>query len=139
LCPDEDKDLLELGRLIHETSYQREKEGITYEGMKIDIIRKESNNVIIAEIKKSSKFQEASIMQLGYYLFRLKEQGLNLKGQLLIPKEKRKIEVILTEELEKKLKYALKDIHSIMNEEVPPQVKKCKYCSKCAYLELCFA
>jgi CRISPR-associated exonuclease Cas4 len=139
LVPDQEDPFIEIGRILSGESYKRERKEIHLEGMVIDVLKKEKENVIIGEIKKSSKFEKAAKMQLAFYLLRLKEMGLNLKGELFFPKEKKKVEIILDEEIEKELKNAIYEIRKIINSEKPIPVKKNKFCNKCAYEEFCFS
>ena len=136
--PEQAHDFLELGRHIHEIFYQREKKEILLDNaIKIDLIR---GKKIVGEIKKSSKFLKSATMQLAFYLYYLKkEKGVELDGELLIPEERKKIEVKLTEELEEELQKAIKDIEEILKLEKPPKPKKIPYCKYCAYKEMCWA
>ncbi|MDP3013160.1 MAG: Dna2/Cas4 domain-containing protein [Candidatus Subteraquimicrobiales bacterium] len=49
-------------------------------------------------------------MQLAFYLYRLKQAGIEAKGELLIPKEKKKIPVTLNSNTEKELEEAMEEI-----------------------------
>ncbi|MEA3313129.1 MAG: Dna2/Cas4 domain-containing protein, partial [Caldisericota bacterium] len=62
--PHLDNFYLEIGTLIGEQSYKREKKEIQIGNMKIDLVKKEGGNIVIAEIKKSSKGVKAARMQL---------------------------------------------------------------------------
>jgi len=137
--PFEDNPFLEIARIIHEDSYEREKKEIEFENLKFDLIKTGNKKIIVGEIKKSSRFLKSAKMQLLFYLWRLKNKGLNFTGEILIPKEKKKIPIILTEELEKELLNAITNIKEIIKKGTPPKVKKTKYCSSCAYFELCWA
>lgn len=137
--PDEQNDYLELGRLIHATTYQRERKEITLGSAKFDIVSRRGNKLVIGEIKKSSKYEEASTMQLAYYLYLLKQEGLDAEGELRYPKEKKTVSVILTPELEERLQEVEADITSILTQTVPPPVKKIPFCKNCAYREFCYS
>lgn len=139
LNPDEDHPYLELGRIIQENSYRREKKEITYGNMKIDLLKSKECEIVIGEIKKSSRFEKSAIMQLVFYLYTLKKQGIEAKGELLIPKEKKRIPVELDNGKEKELKGAFFDIEDLLNQKRPPEPKRIKYCSHCAYREFCWA
>ncbi len=136
--PEKDNPLLEIGRLIHEDSYAREEKGFETAGMKIDLIKKVDDKIMIGEIKKSSRFLKSARMQLAFYLWRLKEMGIETSGQLLIPKEKKKIKVELSESTEKELKQAFNEIEKIIFAEKPPEPKKISFCRNCAYREFCW-
>lgn len=137
IISDQEHELLELGRLIHDTSYQRDKKEVFVDNLlKIDIVRDE----IIAEVKKTSRSKEAARMQLLYYLYYLKhEKNLKFKGFLLFPKERKKEEVKLTKENEKRVEKILKEIQELVSKAIPPEAKRTKYCRVCAFYEYCFA
>jgi len=78
------------------------------------------------------------MMQLAYYLYRLKQYGILAKGELLIPKEKKKFTVELTDGLVEKLKNAIAEIDRIINKEQLPSPEKVSFCSNCAYREFCW-
>lgn len=139
LTPEQDDNLVELGRIFHKYGYKRNKKDISLEGMKIDMIRREGDKYVVCEVKKSSRFEFPAKMQLVYSLYILKNMGIYAKGELLIPTEKKKIEVELNEELEKEIEKVVLKIKEIMAEEKPPPPKKIKYCRKCAYRYFCWA
>jgi len=107
--------------------------------MKIDLLRKEGNEYVVCEMKKSSRFELPAKMQLAYSLYKLKKMRIEAKGELLIPKEKKKIQVELNKELENEIERAVAKIKEIIGEEKPPPPEKIKYCGKCAYRYLCWA
>ncbi len=137
--PFQDNEFLELGRLIHDDSYRREKHEILVDNMKYDMIKKGNDSYIIAEIKKTSKYEKAALMQLSYYLYRLYQKGLILKGQLLIPREKKKIEVVLDDSIIKEIETVVNNIYKIIFESSPPKLKKIPFCKNCAYQDLCWS
>lgn len=139
LNPDEDNPYLELGRIIHDDSYKREKKEISYGNMKIDLLKKQDGKVVIGEIKKSSRFERSAMMQLAFYLYNLKKEGIEATGELLIPKEKKRIPLELDEGKEKELKRAFFEIETLLNQEKPPEPKRIRYCTNCAYREFCWA
>jgi len=139
LNPEQENPYIEIGRLIHEDSYAREKKEITVGNLKIDIVKKKNEHTVVAEVKKTSRFEESATMQLAFYLFRLKEMGVKAKGELLIPKEKKRIPVELNDEIERELEKATKEIGNIISREVPPLPEKNKFCRRCAYSEFCWA
>lgn len=138
ISPDPQWELLELGRLVSEESYSRDRKELSTTGMKIDIIQRADGKIIIGEIKKSSKGLKAAQMQLAYYLYRMKKQGVNLSGELLIPKERKRIAVELTPELEGELKKAFEAIEKIISRDKPPEPVRIGFCKRCAYREFCW-
>jgi len=139
VSPDPDWELLELGRLITEATYKRDRKELSSEGMKIDVLKREDGDIVVGEIKKSSKGLKAAKMQLAFYLYKLKKKRVNLKGELLIPKEKKRIKVELTPELESELEKAFASIREIISKDKPPEPHKIRFCTRCAYREFCWA
>lgn len=138
LIADQDHEDLDMGRFIQETSYSREKKEVAMENIRVDMIQGDDKELVISEVKKSSRFEQSSRMQLLFYLYTFKQKGVKAKGELRFPKEKRKETVYLTEELEEKLKRVINDIQTIIKQPVPPSPVPCKYCGKCAYYESCW-
>lgn len=138
VSPDPDWELLELGRLITEETYKRDRKELEGKGMKIDVIQHSDGNTVVGEIKKSSKGLKPAKMQLAFYLYQLKQKGANLRGELLIPKERKRIGVELNEAMEQELKQAFTDMGKIVSSEKPPKPKKIGYCRNCAYREFCW-
>jgi len=150
--PYQDSQFLELGRLIHEEAYAREKKefgttrigetteksGFMTVGMKIDVIGKKDGKLVIGEVKKSDRFLKSATMQLSFYLYQLKQMGIESKGELLIPKSKKRISVELTDELESELEKTYESLKKIISSEQPPEPRKIGFCRNCAYREFCW-
>jgi len=137
--PEQDNPLVELGRIFHEYFYRREKKEVSLEGMKIDLLKKGEENYIICEVKKSSRFELSAKMQLAYSIYKLREKGIDVKGELLIPKERKRIGIELDEDLEREIRGAVTDIRRIMSSDKPPPARKTRYCRRCAYRYFCWA
>ena len=134
---DQENEYLVLGRLVHETSYERYRKELFIDRLlKIDLFRGE----LVAEVKKSSRHKEAARLQLGYYLYYLKhEKGVNLKGVLLFPKERRTEMVELSPDLEEEIRKTLKELERLLSQEKPPPAVRIRYCKTCAFQEFCWA
>lgn len=139
LVPDQEEENVKIGKLIGETSYSRDKKEIDLGNAKIDLIRNEDGQLIVGEVKKTSRFIESASKQLLFYLLQLKEMGIEAKGELMVPEEKHKYEVVLTPENESELKGVINDIERIIAEDCPPPATKMKYCRNCAYNEFCWS
>lgn len=139
LNPDKDNYFLEMGRFLNEESYQRQKKEIEIGNIKIDLLKRDGKKIVIGEVKKSSKFESSAKMQLAFYLYRLKQAGVNAEGELLIPKEKKRIPVVLNDKTEAELEEAMGSIGKIVSDETPPEPKKIRFCTRCAYREFCWA
>lgn len=136
--PQQDYSNISIGRTIDETSYKRQKRSITIDNMKIDLIEESNEKPLICEVKKSSAGKKAAIMQIAYYLYRLKEMGIEAKGRLLLPKERKRETVELDEELEEEIKKLVKEVKELISLDKPPELKRTKFCRRCAYFEFCF-
>ncbi len=134
-----DNSYLEIGKLIEMEFYKREKKEIEIGNIKIDLIKRSNGNIVIAEIKKSSAGTKAAKMQLAFYLYQLKQKGIKAGGELLIPKERRKEDVILTDDLETEVKETICKIRNIIRMPIAPKPVKTRFCNKCAYRDFCFA
>jgi len=139
LIADQDNENLRIGKIIGESTYPRDKKEIDLGNAKVDLIRTENGDLVVGEVKKSSRFVNSASKQLLFYLLQLKEIGIKARGELLIPEEKRKIEVILNEISEAEIRSAIQDIELIVSRELAPEPVKNKYCRNCAYSEFCWA
>jgi CRISPR-associated exonuclease Cas4 len=140
LSMEQESDLVSLGKLLQEISFQDvKKDLILDQKIAVDFIKK-GEKLIVHEIKKSSKLEEAHTFQLLYYLYYLKyEKGIeNVEGIIDYPSKRKIIKVELTEEKEKEIEKILKEINEIISKPKPPLPVYKKYCRKCAYFEFCF-
>ena len=121
LSMEQESELVEVGKLIDETTYKNERQNIVH------------------EIKKSKKEKQMAINQIKYYLFILKNHGFeDIKGQLNIPKIKYTEEVILNDNDIEDIKNQLETIDKIIKSKNIPKPINEKSCLKCAYYELCY-
>ncbi|NCQ53420.1 MAG: CRISPR-associated protein Cas4 [Caldisericum sp. CG2_30_36_11] len=139
IVADQDNTYLALGRLIDEDSYKRNVKRVEMGNLIIDLVKTKRGEVLIGEVKKSSKSPEAAKLQLAYYLYFLKKNNVTSKGMLLFPKERKKIPVELSSELEKEVEQTIKEIQQIVQSEIPPSKEKNRFCNNCAYREFCWA
>lgn len=139
LAPDQDDTNIVLGRFFGEQSYSRDRKEISFGNMKFDVLKKDEHGLVLAEVKKSSKFVQSARMQLSFYLSELKDNGIEARGELLFPREKRKEMVELDEHTLAELEYAKGEIRRIITLDIPPAPQKNQYCGKCAYAEFCWS
>ena len=132
---------LELGRLTDDTTYEREKKKIYLADVSamVDMVTQKDGEVFIAEIKRSSKRIENAVKQLKYYLFLLRRKSVIVKGMLKIPKEKKSIEVELSDEDVRVIERDIDRILAELYKSAPPQRATKKVCNKCAHLEFCWS
>ncbi|QII10703.1 CRISPR-associated RecB family exonuclease Cas4a [Candidatus Kuenenia stuttgartiensis] len=141
MTADQDNSYIDIGRLIDDTSFEREKKKIYLAdiGAMIDMVTKKDGTYFIAEIKKSSRTLNSGIFQLKYYLFLLKKKSIEIKGIIKIPKEKKSIEVELANEDIEMIECKLKELGDIVKEEKPPPAKWLGVCPKCGHFEFCWS
>ncbi|MEG1475938.1 MAG: Dna2/Cas4 domain-containing protein, partial [Longicatena sp.] len=101
----------------------------------IDFIRSMG---VLHEVKKSRKIEEASILQVKYYLYYLKQRDVSVKAQIDYPLLKQNIIVELQAEDEIKMEQILDDIKEIVAKELPIKAEKKSICKSCAFYDLCF-
>ncbi|MFL0194940.1 CRISPR-associated protein Cas4 [Clostridium sp. WILCCON 0269] len=128
-----------IGKVIHELKLEGKKDTeISIDNVKIDKITKD----YLVEIKKSDADVEATKWQVIFYLYILKNKGIERQGKIEFQeKNKQKNKIIyveLTEENELELKQLIGDIEKLLEKEVPPKIEKVKGCRKCAYYEYCY-
>jgi len=126
-----------IGKVLHEISETRVDE-VSFEGIKVDKIIKD----YVIEVKKSDSDIEAAKWQLIYYLYILKQKGIEKKGRLEVfekkKQEKKQFILELNKDNEKKLLEILEDIKAILSNPAPPEPMFESKCKRCAYLEYCF-
>jgi CRISPR-associated exonuclease Cas4 len=130
-------DAVYLGKLIHETSYEREKKEIDIDNtIRIDFIGRDR---VIHEVKKSDRVEEPHIWQLKYYIWYLKQKGVEgVTGKINYPKLRKTLDVFLEQGDDERIEGILKEIKGIADSELPPTVQKMKICRKCSYNDICW-
>lgn len=139
LNPDEHDENIEWGRFLHEWRYGREKKELSFGNVKLDIVGERDGKLFVVEVKKSSKFEKSATMQLLFYLWQLREAGVEATGELRFPEEKRRKPVELNKEAVAELQKTVQEIQQIVASPKPPGAKKNRFCSHCAYREFCWA
>jgi len=114
---------VKIGKYYHENKFKDEDSGDFINGVKLDKI--EGNSVV--EFKKSNSSVESAKWQLIFYLWKLKQVGINKKGILKFKENRDNIEVELDQEKEDKLKSIIYEIKDIIHQPTPPSTE---FCSK---------
>jgi CRISPR-associated exonuclease Cas4 len=131
-----ENEYVQLGRLIDENTYKRNKKQIEIGKIKIDFM---DNKGVIHEVKKSKAIEKAHIYQVKYYILTLKEMGVeNITGEIDYPKLKKRRPVVWEAGDEKVFNNIFSEVQKILDKTIPPAAIKKKICSKCAYYEFCF-
>ncbi|CAN5504372.1 CRISPR-associated protein Cas4 [soil metagenome] len=131
-----ESDRVKLGKLVHETSYERKKKEISIDNK---IVLDWQSDGVIHEVKLSDSMEEAHEFQLLYYIYYLKRKGVEgLTGQIDYPKLRQTKEIELTAEKELELEQVLVEMEKIISMEIPLEVEFMKICRSCSYAELCW-
>lgn len=139
LTPDQNDENIQQGRVIGEYSYPRDKKEVDLGNVKIDLVRTEKGQLVIGEVKKSSRFLNSATKQLQFYLLQIEKMGISARGELFIPEERQRFEVVLDEKARQELKKAQEDIMAIVHQALPPPAQKIRLCRPCAYAEFCWS
>ncbi len=140
ICGDQMNEFLYIGRLLSEDTFKRKKHEIVLADLpaKVDIIESRNGNMIIAEVKKSSRLIENGILQLKYYLYMLKKKGYIFKGEIKIPKEKISKKIELNDDDIKFIEKSLEEINEFLSLGIIPTPEKKTICTKCSHYEFCW-
>jgi CRISPR-associated exonuclease Cas4 len=125
--------------LIDQNTFAREKHQIVFGDNKFDFMQDKDGALVVSEVKKSSRAERSAALQLAHYLYALKKEGIEAKGVLHFPTEKKKADVVLTDHLIAELESIYSDILTLTSQETPPLPAWSKYCAKCAYAEYCWS
>ncbi|MDO4168879.1 MAG: CRISPR-associated protein Cas4 [Lachnospiraceae bacterium] len=134
---EQENENVNIGKILDEETYKRDDKHINIDNViNIDFIRSQG---ILHEIKKSRKIEEASILQVKYYLYYLQRKKLyGIKAKIDYPLLKKTLEVDLSEQDIKEIDEVLGEIEKIVDKAIPPKLEKKNICKSCAYYDLCF-
>lgn len=133
---EDESENVKIGKIIDESTYKKRRKHIMIDNtINIDYI---AEHKILHEIKKSRKIEEASIWQIKYYLYYLKNKGVEgLKGKIDYPLLKQSVQVELTADDEVMLEDIISNIRKIISSELPVIYNKKSFCKLCAYYDFC--
>ena len=136
---EDNSEIVKIGKALHEEKAAKSSNSeIMIDNICLDRLTSE----YLTEIKKSDADEEACKWQLLYYLFVLKQKGIERKGKLeFIEKNKSGNRIMimeLTEELEEQLLHYIDEIEKLLLEEEIPEAIKKKCCNQCEYYEYCY-
>jgi CRISPR-associated exonuclease Cas4 len=133
-------DMVAEGKLIQEYSYPQRAQGyeeVELEGIKIDFY--DAKNKIIHEIKKSNKVEDAHTWQVKYYMYILRQKGIDgVKGILEYPKLRQIKHIELKEDDIDYFESIRPRILDIINSDTCPDKIQKKFCKKCSYYDFCW-
>lgn len=126
-----------IGKVLDDEVYSKEDKHINIDNViNIDFIKTKS---ILHEIKKSKKIEDASILQVKYYLYYLKKRGVyGITAKIDYPMIRQSVEVALADDDEKNIEAILLDTRKIVEKNIPPNLIKKGICKSCAYFDLCY-
>lgn len=134
-------ELVEMGKLIHETSYPGRSskfEEVEIGGIKIDYYDAKSR--AIHEIKKSDKIEKAHEMQLKYYIWVLEQYGIGgVSGVLEYPRLRKTEQVYLSNPDREEIPAMISDIEAIVLSNQCPEKVEMKMCKNCSYYDFCWS
>jgi len=131
-----DNDDIDIGKLIHNSSYKREKKEIRQGNMVFDFVQ-DKDKLRIFEIKKSSKLIVGAEYQLCFYLYNLYKANIKAEGILVYPKEKKREKIYLTNNKIQEIENIIEGIKEISSKNTPPKQINKPYCKRCSFYELC--
>lgn len=135
---EQDSDIVTLGKLIAQSSYEREDREIDID-QRIVIDWIDFENKVIHEVKKSDAIEEAHVWQVKYYIYYLESKGaVGFRGEINYPKLHRRQTVVLSDDDREALKRVLEDIEKVVSSERPPEREKTPICRSCSYLHFCW-
>jgi len=133
-------ELVAEGKFIHETSYPQRAERYTeleIDGSVIDFY--DANRKIIHEIKKSNRIEKAHEWQVKYYIWILRNNGIDgVRGIIEYPKLRATTQVELTDDDVAYLEKVVAEIESIILSANCPVRIESKICKSCSYYEFCY-
>ena len=128
------------GKLIGENTYTDRAAKYTeleLEGIKIDYY--DARNKVVHEIKKSDKMEVAHEAQVKYYLYKLKQHGIEgATGILEYPSLRHTAQVELRDQDIVDIQRWEVEILDIINREEMPAVIHKTVCKRCSYYEFCY-
>jgi len=137
--PDEDDPNIAYGRFLQKVSYGREKKEAAVGSSRFDIVQQRDGNIVVSEVKKTSRHEKSATMQLLFYLKELHKRGIEASGELRFPEEKRRKPVVLTDEALREVCEAEAHIIELIQHDLPQAPVKIKLCRNCAYAEFCWS
>ena len=128
------------GKLIGENTYTDRAAKYTelqLDGVKIDYY--DAKNKVVHEIKKSDKMEAAHEAQVKYYLYKLKQHGIEgVTGILEYPTLRHTSQIFLTDDDVISIEnWEVAIMEIISREEIPGVIDK-PVCKRCSYFEFCY-
>ncbi len=137
--PENENVAVQIGKLIGEKSFGRAKKELKLGDIGV-VDWAELQHGVIHETKKAKCPMGAEVAQVRYYLWWMREQGMNIDRCLIhYPKQKRTREVVWEDSMRPQVEQDLSEARAIVASPRPPAFNKLKWCRSCAYAEFCMA
>lgn len=134
---EDNSEAVRIGRVLHENKNDLENSEVEIDHIKADKI----TNQYIVEYKKSDADLQATIMQVKYYMYVLKQKGITRDGKIEIfekNKQNKKIHYIENnEQIEEEIETLKENIEDLYYMKVPPKLQNKNKCKRCAYHNYC--
>ncbi|MNW39902.1 PD-(D/E)XK nuclease superfamily protein [compost metagenome] len=136
---EDDSEDVRIGKVLHELKNES-KSGreIAIEGIKVDKL----TDQYVTEFKKSDSDIEATKWQTIYYMYVLKQKGMDRKGSIQFMERNRQdsttISLELDEETEQHMISMLEEMEQYLDQDQPDPAVLDKKCKRCAYYAYCF-
>jgi len=129
------------GKLISETTYEKRPQRwreLNLGNVKMD--HYDAKHQVVREVKKSPKLEHAHIAQVQYYLYHLRQHGINEASGIIEYPKQRKTTIVepLTALEYTQIEQWEVTTKKIIEQEYCPNLNKKSYCAKCAYYQFCF-
>jgi CRISPR-associated exonuclease Cas4 len=130
------------GKLIDDTSYPDRASKFTeveIDGVKIDYY--DARNRKVHEVKKSASVERAHVAQVKYYLFKLRQTGIEgASGIIEYPRLKQRQQVAcLTLEETGEISNWEREVQKIVASHLCPEVIRARICKQCSYHDFCYS
>jgi len=120
----------EIRKELHEEK-ENKNSLVLFDCIKLD----DFDDEYIIEYKKTKKGKISSHFQLYYYLYLLKQNGLERKGKIIYLEEDEYEVFILDTNIEQKILEVIREIEEICDSSISPKQKR--GCGNCAYANYC--
>ncbi len=137
--PENQNVAVQIGKQIGDSTFQRAKKELPLGDIGV-IDWAELKHGVIHETKSAKCPKNAEVAQTRYYLWWMREQGMNVDRCVVhYPKQKRTKEINWTDSMKQDVQDDLAEARRIVAMPKPPPASKLPYCRSCAFQELCFA
>ena len=135
---EQNSELVQIGKIIDETTYSREKKGILIDNtINIDFI---NNGAVLHEVKKTKSIEEAGIWQLKYYMYVFEQNGIEgISGILEYPVLRKRDTVLLSDIDRETIVEMINEIKQVIESDFCPPLERKRICRNCSYWDFCYS